>query len=56
MSGGVNKSPNLLILGLMSLKHPLLLIANPVVVLNEGILLFLVSLITLRSLLHMLSL
>jgi hypothetical protein len=50
MSSGVNKSPDSLHLGLMSLKHPLLLVTNPVVVLNKSKLLFLESLITLWSL------
>lgn len=50
MSSGINKSPDLLILGLMSLKHPFLLVADPVVVLDKGKLLLLVSLVTLWSL------
>lgn len=50
MSCGINKSPDLRVLSLMSLKHPLLLITNPVVVLNKSKLLVLVSLVALWSL------
>ena len=49
MSSGVNKSPDGLNLGLMSFEHPLLLITNPVVVLNKSKLLFLESLVSLWS-------
>ena len=36
MSSGVYKSPDMLSLGLMSFKHPFLLISNPIVILNKG--------------------
>ena len=50
MSSGIYKSPDRMSLGLMSFKHPFLLITDPVVVLNESILLLLESLVALRSL------
>ena len=50
MSCGVNKSPDGLNLGLMPFEHPLLLITNPVVVLDKSKLLFLEPLVSLWSL------
>lgn len=51
MSGSINKSPNIVGLSLMSFKLPLLLITNPVVVLNKGKLLPLPSFVSIWSLL-----
>ena len=50
MASGVDKFPDLLVLLRVSLKHPFLLVTNPVVVLDEGKLLLLVSLVALRPL------
>lgn len=50
MTSGVNKSPHMLSLGLMSFKHPFLLITNPVVILNKGKFLSLESFVSFWSL------
>ena len=50
MASSVDKFPDLLVLLRVSLKHPFLLVTNPVIVLDEGKLLLLVSLVALRPL------
>ena len=47
MASSVDKFPDLLVLLRVSLKHPFLLVTNPVIVLDEGKLLLLVSLVAL---------
>ena len=50
MSSGVNKSPDMLSLGLMSFEHPFLLITDPIVILNKGKFLSLESFVSFWSL------
>ena len=50
MSSGVNKSPDMLSLGLVSLEHPFLLITDPVVILHKGKFLSLESFVSFWSL------
>ena len=47
MASSINKLPDLLVLLRVSLEHPFLLVTNPVIVLDEGKLLLLVSLVAL---------